>query len=95
MNQNVYYEIILNIMRRERKDYWESSHGKYPHRMPTFYIKMLFNKESVLEATGPDMFRAMKYLCKQGYVIKHPDSRIGQAYWQLTEKVDAWTTQPT
>lgn len=89
MNQNVYYEIILNIMRRERQAYWERSLGKYPHRMPTFYIKMLFNKESVLEATGPVMFRAMKDLCKQGYVIKHPDSRIGQAYWQLTEKAGA------
>lgn len=85
MNENAYYEIILNIMRRERRAYWERSGGKYAHRMPTFYIKKLFNQESVLEATGPDMFRAMNALCKQGHVRKHSDSRIGQAYWQLTD----------
>lgn len=90
MKNNVYYEIIMNIMCRERQAYWEISNGKYPHRMPTFQIKRLFNQESVLEATGPDMLRAMKQLCKQGYVIKHSDSRIGQAYWQLTEKSEEW-----
>lgn len=86
MNDNAYYEIILNIMRRERQAYWERSHGKFSHRMPTFLIRKYFNRESVLEITGKDMRKAMIDLCRQGDVIKHPDSRIGQAYWQLTEK---------
>lgn len=86
MSDNLYHEIILSIMRRERESYWQRSLGKYPHRMPTFRIRKYFNDESVLELNGKEMLRAMVELCKQGYVVKHADSRIGQAYWQLTER---------
>ena len=86
MTENLYQEIILNIMRREREGYWQRSLGKFTHRMPTFRIRKYFNDESVLELSGKEMRRVMIDLCKQGYVIKHADSRIGQAYWQLTEK---------
>lgn len=86
MKENLYHEIILSIMRRERQAYWQRSLGIYQHRMPTFRIRKFFNDESVIELNGNEMRRAMIELCKQGYVIKHEDSRIGQAYWQLTEK---------
>lgn len=88
MNQNAYYEKILNIMRDSRDRYQTALGGTFTHTMPTHIIRTQFNRESALELTGPDMFKAMNDLCKQGYVIRHPDSRIGQGYWQLTEKAD-------
>ena len=86
MSENPYHVAILSIMRAERESYWITSRGKFTHRMPTFLITMQFNRENTLQITGPEMFKAMKELCAQGHVIKHPDSRIGQAYWQLTDK---------
>lgn len=86
MSSNLYYEIILGIMKRERQAYWDSHGGKFTHRMPTFLIRRYFNQESVLELTGPELRKAMISLSTQGFVTKHPDSRNGQSYWQLTEK---------
>lgn len=86
MTNNLYLEIILNIMRRERQRYWDICRGKFTHTMPTFIIRKHFNSESVLELTAIEMRRAMLLLCQQGYVRKHPNSRIGQAYWQLVDK---------
>ena len=86
MADNLYHEIIINIMRREREAYWSSHGGNFTHRMPTFLIRRYFNQESVLELTGEELRKTMKSLCISGLVTKHPDSRIGQAYWQLTEE---------
>lgn len=85
MNENLYHEIVLSIMRRERESYWNSHGGKFTHRMPTFLIRRYFNQESVLELTGEELRKVMASLAIKGFVIKHPDSRIGQSYWQLTE----------
>lgn len=85
MTNNLYHEIILNIMRRERQRYWDSARGKFTHTMPTFIIRKHFNSESVMELTGIETRKAMLILCKQGLVRKHPSSRIGQAYWQLVD----------
>lgn len=82
---NLYYEKIIDIMRRERKNYWDLCGGKYTHTMPTFLITKYFNQENILNLTGPEMFKAMNFLCKQGLVIKSSRSRIGQAHWQLTD----------
>jgi hypothetical protein len=85
MTNNLYHEIILGIMRRERQRYWDNALGKFTHAMPTFIIRKYFNSESVLELTGKEMHKAMILLCKQGCVRKHASSRIGQAYWQLVD----------
>lgn len=86
MENTLYEEIILNIMRRERQLYWDKAIGKFPHAMPTFIIRKHFNSESVLELTGKEMHRALIWLYQKGYVRKHPTSRIGQAYWQLVDE---------
>lgn len=85
MTNNLYHEIILSIMRRERQDFWDYIGGKFTHTMPTFLIRKHFNSESVLDMTGIETRKAMLLLCKQGLVRKHPRSRRGQAYWQLTD----------
>lgn len=85
MTNNLYHEIILNIMRRERQDFWGYTGGKFTHTMPTFLIRRHFNIESDLEITGKEMRKAMLLLCQNGYVRKHPSSRIGQVNWQLTD----------
>lgn len=85
MTNNLYHEIILNIMRRERQEYWDDIGGSFTHTMPTFLIRKHFNSESNFEITAIEMRRAMLLLCQQGYVRKHPNSRIGQAYWQLID----------
>ncbi|AEZ66182.1 hypothetical protein EXT67_20855 [Pectobacterium atrosepticum] len=85
MTNNLYHEIILDIMRRERQDFWDYTGGKFTHTMPTFLIRKHFNSESVLDMTGIETRKAMLLLCKQGLVRKHPRSRRGQAYWQLTD----------
>lgn len=85
MTNNLYHEIILDIMRRERQSYRDYIGGKFTHTMPTFLIRKHFNSESVLDMTGIETRKAMLLLCKQGLVRKHPRSRRGQAYWQLTD----------
>ncbi|MGF6559029.1 hypothetical protein [Erwinia aphidicola] len=86
MTYNVYQEIILDIMRRERKEFWSYVGGKFTHTMPTFRIRKCFNRESVIELTGIEMRRVMLSLCRQGHVRKHPSSRVGQASWQLVDE---------
>ena len=85
MTNNLYLEIILNIMRRERQKYWDDSGGKFTHTMPTFIIRKHFNSDSALDMTATETRKAMLLLCKQGLVRKHPRSRMGQAYWQLVD----------
>lgn len=85
MTNNLYHEIILDIMRRERQDFWDYIGDKFTHTMPTFLIRKHFNSESVLDMTGLETRKAMLLLCQQDLVRKHPRSRRGQAYWQLTD----------
>lgn len=85
MTNNIYQERILNIMRRERQEYWDDIGGKFTHTMPTFLIRKQFNSESNFEITAIEMRRAMLLLCNEDHVRKHPSSRIGQAHWQLVD----------